>query len=162
MESTYTALYTFIVTLILLAPSESLPEAKLERYLKRANADSWTPIGQTDKVLQRMIKDGYLVKARDTSSGEEVIEYSVGPRGKVEVGKDGAEGLIRSMYLGSDMDDEDLDRRLQRSLGTLKRTNGAGAVAAEVGGEQDRTQTQTNGARRRGRHRRNGSDGDDD
>lgn len=162
-ESTYIALYTFLITLILLSSSESLPEAKLERYLKRANADSWTPIGQTDKLLQRLVKEGYLVKTRDTSSGEEVVEYSVGPRGRVEVGKEGAMGLVRGMYQGSDMVEDELDRKLQRSLGTIDQVNGNNAANPRVDDDtQTQTQTQTNGTRRRGRPRRNrGSDDDD-
>jgi melanoma-associated antigen len=96
-ESEYTALYTMILSLIMLNNS-SLPDSKLERYLKRMNAEVQTPLGNKDKLLQRMIKDGYLERRRDTSSGEEVIEWVPGPRGKLEVGVSGVVGLVRSVY----------------------------------------------------------------
>lgn len=94
----------------------SLPEAKLERYLKRANADQWTPILPTEKLLQKLDKEGYLEKRRDTSGGEEVIEWVVGPRGKIEVGETGVQGFVRAVYDGSGQDDEELGRKLERSL----------------------------------------------
>jgi melanoma-associated antigen len=95
----------------------SLPEAKLERYLKRANADQWTPILSTEKLLQKLSKEGYLEKRRDTSGGEEIIEWVVGPRGKIEVGETGVQGFVRAVYEKSGQDDEELGRKLERSLG---------------------------------------------
>lgn len=161
-EATYTALYTFLISLILLSHSDAIPEAKLERYLKKANADSWTPIGQTDKILQKMVKDGYLVKTRDTSSGEEVIEYSVGPRGKIEVGNQGVKGLVRRVYEGSDIGQEELDQKLDRSLGIEASTNGTEpTVLAVEEASQAGQQSQAPPPRRRGRPRRHGSDDDD-
>ena len=94
-----------------------LPENKLERYLKRANADQWTPILSTEKLLQKLVKEGYLEKRRDTSSGEEIIEWVVGPRGKIEVGERGVQGFVRAVYGGSGEEDEELERKLERSLG---------------------------------------------
>ncbi|KAI9812149.1 MAG: hypothetical protein M1827_004815 [Pycnora praestabilis] len=114
IESTYTALYTFIISVISLSGG-ALPEAKLERYLKRTNADQYTPIDKTEKLLARSCKEGYLVKVKDSSSGEEIIEYMVGPRGKVEIGDDGVSGLVKTVYGNNAV--EDLDRRIQRSLG---------------------------------------------
>ena len=96
-ESSYTALYTFILSLIYLNNS-SLTDGKLERYLKRVNADTYTPVGSKEKVLQRMMKEGYIERRRDTSSGEEIIEWVPGPRGKIEVGVDGVAGLVRTVY----------------------------------------------------------------
>jgi melanoma-associated antigen len=109
-------LYSFIIALILLN-NGSLPENKLERYLKRANADQWTPIMSTEKLLQKLAKEGYLEKRRDTSSGEEVIEWVVGPRGKIEVGERGVHGFVRAVYGGSGEDEEELESKLERSLG---------------------------------------------
>ncbi|KAI9794537.1 MAG: hypothetical protein M1816_004424 [Peltula sp. TS41687] len=113
-EATYVGLYTFIISIISLCGG-TIAEAKLERYLKRTNADQYTPIDKTDKLLQRLCKEGYLVKVKDTSSGEEVVEYMVGPRGKVEIGQDGVTGLVKTVYGEDAMDD--LDARIQRSLG---------------------------------------------
>lgn len=123
-EASYTALYTFIISVIYLN-NGVLPEAKLERYLKRVNAETYTTVGATEKVLARMVKEGYVDKRRDTSSGEENIEWVVGPRGKVEVGIKGVQGLVKGVYgFGGTEDDdnvqeeeEELDRKLRRSLG---------------------------------------------
>ena len=120
-EASYTALYTFVVGVIMLN-NGTLAEAKLERYLKRVNAETYTTVGSTDKVLVRMVKEGYVEKKRDTSSGEEVVEWVVGPRGKVEVGIGGVKGFVKSVYgigkNGEDEEgDEDLERKIKRSLG---------------------------------------------
>jgi len=130
-ESAYVGLYTFIIATIYLAGG-TLPEAKLERYLRRTNADQSTPIDKTDKLLQRLIKEGYIVRIKDSSTGEEVVEYKVGPRGKVEIGDEGVMNFVRTVY-GSGT--EDLEKRLERSLGFTNRrlppvatTNGAAVV----------------------------------
>ena len=71
----------------------------------------------TEKLLQKLAKEGYLEKRRDTSSGEEIIEWVIGPRGKVEVGEKGVQGFVRAVYGASGQDDEELERMLERSLG---------------------------------------------
>lgn len=113
-ESAYVALYTFVISVIYLAGGQ-LPEEKLERYLKRTNADQTTPVDKTDKLLNRMIKEGYIVRTKDSSGGEEIVEYMVGPRGKVEVGEQGVAGLVRTVY--GEGATEDLEKRIERSLG---------------------------------------------
>lgn len=62
------------------------------------NADQHTPIDRTDKLLQRMTREGYIVRTRESDGGEEHIEYLVGPRGKIEVGTKGVAGLVREVY----------------------------------------------------------------
>ncbi|GES60766.1 MAGE-domain-containing protein [Aspergillus terreus] len=132
MEGAYTGLYTFIIALIFLNGG-TLPEQKLERYLQRTNTDTYTPIDRTDRFLQRLCKEGYLVRNREMDSGEEVIEYMVGPRGKIEVGTQGVAGLVREVY-GRQAAVEDNDTtaaereltndfeiRLARSLGISQR-----------------------------------------
>ncbi|KAB8261699.1 MAGE-domain-containing protein [Aspergillus pseudonomiae] len=118
-ESTYTGLYSFIIAVIMLNGG-SLPEQKLDRYLARTNADTYTPIDRTDRLLARMCRDGYLVRMREMDGGEEVIEYMVGPRGKMEVGAAGVAGLVREVYGGGNgtaEQREDFEGRLARSLG---------------------------------------------
>jgi hypothetical protein len=112
-DSAYIALYSMVITLILLSGG-TLSEGKLDRFLKRMNAGDTTPIDTTDKTLARMAKDGYVVKIKDTQGAEEIVDYIVGPRGKVEVGKQGAANLVRTVY-GDNV--EDLEGRLKRSLG---------------------------------------------
>lgn len=128
-EATYTALYTFLITLVTLYGGK-IAEHKIQRYMSRTNIQDYTPLGSTEKVLARMVKEGYLVKLKDSvGGGEEMIEYVVGPRGKIEVGLGGVEGLVRSVYGvtgregedgdGIDLDEEEkeeFERRLKRSL----------------------------------------------
>ncbi|KAF1967164.1 MAGE-domain-containing protein [Bimuria novae-zelandiae CBS 107.79] len=113
LAGAYIGLYSTVISLILLSGG-TLSEAKLDRFLKRMNAGDSTPVDTTDKVLMRMAKDGYIVKIKDTQGGEELVDYMVGPRGKVEVGKEGVRDLVRTVY-GDDV--QDLDQRLKRSLG---------------------------------------------
>jgi melanoma-associated antigen len=112
-ESAYVGLYTFIISLISLSGG-SLPDAKFERALRRTNTERDTPIGTTEDLMRRLLKDAYIVKIKDVSSGEEMIEYRVGPRGKVEVGDEGVAGFVREVY-GDDAPD-DLGKRLDSSL----------------------------------------------
>ncbi|OQE46127.1 hypothetical protein PENCOP_c001G04980 [Penicillium coprophilum] len=137
-ESTYTGLYSFIIALIVLNGG-TLAEQKLDRYLTRTNAEVATPVDRTDKLLQRLCKEGYLIKTREMDGGEEVIEYVLGPRGKIEVGAGGVAGLVRTVY-GKNQDDhesltqlqredlEDFEARLGRSLGIEPATVRASGV----------------------------------
>ncbi|KAL9635518.1 MAG: hypothetical protein Q9204_002601, partial [Flavoplaca sp. TL-2023a] len=96
-ESAYTGLYTFILSLIYLSPGGTIPESRLEKHLKRMNADNYVLSGEkTEKVLKRMEKEGYIVKVRERDGGgEESVDYVVGPRGKAEVGEVGVAGCVR-------------------------------------------------------------------
>ena len=127
-NAAYTALYTTVVALLTLSPTSSLPEAKLDRYLRRLNADVYTPLGKKEDVLKRMEKEGYVERRREVVGGEEGVEYTVGPRGRIEVGIHGVAGLVRQVYglEGAEDNDEnaaqkerreELERRLERSLG---------------------------------------------
>jgi DNA-binding MarR family transcriptional regulator len=176
-EASYTALYTFVISVIYLN-NGILPEAKLDRYLKRVNAETYTSLGATEKLLARMVKEGYVEKRRDTSTGEENIEWVVGPRGKVEVGIKGVQGLVKGVYgfggtRGPDMEDEDeekeLDRKLKRSLGIREEgpkiiVENAGAETGNGGAEAEPEQPRRRGdARRRPRRAATrGSRSDDD
>jgi hypothetical protein len=142
-EATYIGLYTFIISLITLSGG-SIPEQKLDRYLRRVNADSYTPIDRTDALLARLVKDGYLIKNRDVDGGEEVIEYFVGARGKIEVGDMGVAGLTKKVYGfeeeegGGGPEREEFDAKLKRSLGlkemaVKKDENGVAASASGSG-----------------------------
>ena len=157
-----------------------LAEAKLERYLKRVNAETYTSVGATEKVLARMVREGYVEKRRDTSSGEECVEWVVGPRGKVEIGIKGVTGLVKGVYgfqglgvgagegdseeVGGDVDEEaeeELDRKLKRSLG-IKETgprivvvDGGGAEGEGRDGDAEaEPQARLEEPRRRGRPKR--------
>lgn len=108
-------LYTMAIALITISGG-IIPEGKLDRALRRMNADQTTPVGTKDKTLANMVKDGYIVKVKDASSGgEETVDYIVGPRGKVEVGRDGVAQLIRLMF-GDSEDVNELEKRIGRTL----------------------------------------------
>ncbi|EAW23134.1 MAGE domain-containing protein [Aspergillus fischeri NRRL 181] len=168
LEGTYTGLYSFIIAVILLNGG-SLPEQKLERYLKRTNADTYTPVDRTDRFLQRLCKEGYLIRNREMDGGEEIIEYMVGPRGKVEVGVQGVAGLVREVYgcqgavEGDDSTPaeraqmEEFESRLARSLGIRR-------PGARVADNQDESGDDEDSEAGRSRRRRGGGsdDGADD
>ncbi|KAL8673919.1 MAG: hypothetical protein Q9168_001666 [Polycauliona sp. 1 TL-2023] len=118
-ESAYTGLYTFILSLIYLSPGGTIPESRLEKHLKRMNADNYVLSGEkTEKVLKRMEKEGYIVKIRERDGGgEESVDYVVGPRGKAEVGEIGVAGCVRKVFGKTGMEREELEKRLVRSLG---------------------------------------------
>jgi DNA-binding PadR family transcriptional regulator len=102
------------------------------------NAEQFTPVDRTDHLLQRLCKEGYLVKNREMDGGDEIIEYMVGPRGKIEVGARGVAGLVREVYGRQAMiedDDvtpaerekiEEFEFRLANSLG-FRKPNGRAA-----------------------------------
>lgn len=107
----------------------TLGEQKLERYLARVNAETYTPIDRTDRFLARLCKEGYLVRTREMDGGEEIIEYMAGPRGKVEVGTGGVSGLAREVYgfagdgeltRAEENEREEFETRLKRSLGVAE------------------------------------------
>jgi hypothetical protein len=128
-EAEYVGLYTMIVSLILLAGG-SLQEAKLDRHLRRMNADQNTSIGKTAKVLAQMCKDNYIIKVKENQGGEETIDYVVGPRGKAEVGSEGVMSFVKTVY--GEEADEQLDERLTRSLDISERNPGAEKAAKSV------------------------------
>lgn len=161
-EAGYTAFYTLIISLIYLN-NNSLPDQKLSRYLRRLNADTNTPFGMLDKVLQRMQKEGYIDKRRDTVMGEEVTEWFVGPRGKVEIGIRGVTGLVKSVYghgtvplfkrqpdEGDEVDAfvkveaDELNAKLSRSLGVKITGDTRAAQQADEGDEDELAENSEN------------------
>ena len=162
IEGSYTGLYTFVVSLIMLAGGQ-LSEAKLDRYLKRCNADETTPVDRTDKLLARMCKDGYIFKNRDTSGGEQVTDYFVGPRGKLEVGEHGVGGLVKKVYNVDDETQEvssELNRRLERSLRMATASTADTQTANGVANGTQRNNTQRKG--KQGAKQQEAEDYDDD
>lgn len=64
--------------------------------------------------MTKMQKQGYVVKIKD-NAGDDITEWMVGPRGKVEIGERGVSGLVKTVY--GETAPEDLDARLKVSLG---------------------------------------------
>ncbi|KAK4189204.1 MAGE family-domain-containing protein [Podospora australis] len=127
-EASYIALYTMLVAIVTLSGGE-LSDPRLRRHLGRLNAaanvpsmdpgDALSPTDKTEAVLQRMVKQGYLVKVVEnrTAGDDDSTSWHVGPRGKVEVTKEAIAAVIRIVYKGSN---EDLESKIECSLKTRK------------------------------------------
>ena len=120
-EAAYVGLTSFILALIYLSPSSTISESRLEKHLKRMNADNYVLHGEkTEKVLKRIEREQYVVKVRERDGGgEETVDYVIGPRGKVEVGERGVAGLVKRVYNKKDAEADELEKRLVRSLGDV-------------------------------------------
>lgn len=88
-----------------------------------------TPIDTLENTIRKMKKEGYLVELKDNTGDEQVTDWMVGPRGKMEVGNRGVQGLVRTVYGNSA--NEELEKKLNRSLGLTPR------AAAENGDETE-------------------------
>jgi hypothetical protein len=151
-EAAYVGLYTMVIALIMIAGGR-LPEGKLDRALRRMNANQTTPLDSTDKTLALMSKDGYIVRVRESTGGEETTDYIVGPRGKVEVGREGFAHLIRTIYGNDNGDPEELEKKIKRTLDVAGATSGVAAA-----GEAPAPQA---AGRKRGRARREDDEDDE-
>jgi hypothetical protein len=69
----------------------------LSRYLRQLSIEDETPLMSTEKLLKQMEKQGYIVKERDLVTEEMRYDFYLGPRGKVEVGKEGAKELVKKV-----------------------------------------------------------------
>ena len=141
-EASYIGLTTFILSLIYLSASQTISESRLEKHLRRMNADNYVLAGEkTEKILKRMERENYIVKVRERDvGGEESVEYVVGPRGKVEVGERGVAGLVRGVYGKKDAEADELDRRLVRSLGDVviaKKSRRIDGEEGDIEGEEE-------------------------
>ncbi|KAK0633650.1 MAGE family-domain-containing protein [Immersiella caudata] len=127
-EAAYTALYAIIIAIIQLSGGE-LSDPRLRRHLQRLNAaqnmpsanpmDPHSPSEKTEFVLQKMVKQQYLVKVTEKGQNdEEGSTWHVGPRGKVEVDNESIAQFVRSVYGGGT---EDLEKRLEATLKVRKR-----------------------------------------
>jgi hypothetical protein len=149
-EDSYVGLYTMVIALITISGG-MMPEGKLDRAFRRMNADNSTPMGTKDKTLALMVKDGYIVRVKDSSSGEETVDYIVGPRGKVEVGREGFANFVRMIY-GQDAEQDELEKSIERTLNVAEAFNSSGAPVEPAAGA-----SQVAG-RKRGRPRRDDDD----
>ena len=160
-EAAYVGLTSFILALIYLSPSSTISESRLEKHLRRMNADNYVLHGEkTEKVLKRMEREQYIVKVRERDGGgEETVDYVIGPRGKVEVGERGVAGLVKRVYNKKDAEADELEKRLVRSLGDVviekkrpvNNEEAAGDDAEVEDGEQEQESEQEHSSRRNGR-----------
>lgn len=153
----YVGLYTMVMALIIIAGGR-LPENKLDRSLRRMNANQSTPVDTTDKTIALMIKDGYIVRVKETVNGDDTIDYIVGPRGKVEMGREGFAELVRRIYGDDDEEEEEEEEELEKKI---KRTLDVAGATSGVAPAGEAPTSQAAAGRKRGRPRR-GVDEDDD
>ena len=183
MEAGYTALYSFVVAIVWLNGNE-LSEGKMERYMQKVNVGGSTEWGSWEKVLARMVREGYVDRRKEQEEG---WVYSVGPRGKVEVGTRGVEGLVKAVYgvgagqgeggeeerdegeedgasarTNGKLDEDELNRRLARSLGVSVGGQTQEVQMVNGGGEEDNGEQPEPQQRRRSGRRRGARDDDDD
>ncbi|KLU92057.1 hypothetical protein MAPG_11004 [Magnaporthiopsis poae ATCC 64411] len=130
-EAIHIGLYTLIIGIITLNGGE-LSDHKLKRYLQRVNANINTPLEKTEVMLQRLIRQGYVVKTveRSPQNDEDAITWHVGPRGKQEVTHEAIAGMAREVYGAAANDD--LERKLQVSLRIEERKPRGGDSYAEA------------------------------
>jgi melanoma-associated antigen len=156
-EAGYMGLCSVIVSLISLSSGGEIADHKLMNYLERFNSGKNTGIDTTAATLQRMIKHGYIWKSTEKTPDDETVHWRVGPRGKVEIGNRGIQGLVRQVYGNSAPDD--LEKRMQRSLGmevrNVSKENKNGEEEAEAEAEaQENGDPGPSTARRAGGRRR--------
>jgi hypothetical protein len=105
-DAVYQGLVTVILSLVylnagILQEGTSIGDLvdleSLKRYFRYLSIEENTPIMSTEKLLQTMIKQGYIDKVQDTASGELRHDFHLGPRGKVEVGKQGTLDFIKKV-----------------------------------------------------------------
>ncbi|CAK4028893.1 mage family [Lecanosticta acicola] len=164
-ESKYTAIYTILVSLILLSGG-NLPDAKMERYLRKLGLQDKTPIKDyemTEKLMKRLEKDGYLIRVREShGTGEDDVYWIVGPRGKVEVGESGVRGLATTVFgdMETEEDEADLDRKILRSLGLSEAPQSGQGAERPPAEKQPKPQKRKKG--KRTRDEQNDEDDEDD
>ncbi|CUS07578.1 unnamed protein product [Tuber aestivum] len=139
-EQAYVGLATMIVSLIYLN-GRSIAETKLDRYLRRMNADRDTAAGETEKALQSMIRHGYISKQKDDNANDGTFDYVLGPRGKIEIGTDGVLSMIKTVY-GVNVP-EDVEKRMMRNVGFDPETS-----ASQAPGSHRRRERRNNGTQR--------------
>jgi len=159
-EASYVALYTLLISIITLSGGE-LSDPRLRRHLARLNAaenvpsanpgDGNAPSERTEVALQRMVKQGYLVKVvenKNTGGDDDSTTWYVGPRGKVEVNNEAIANMIRAVYNGGadrgDVNNDELEKKLQTSLKVEERKPSKRRSPGVVE-EEEEDQEQANG-----------------
>ncbi|KAF8418190.1 MAGE family-domain-containing protein [Tirmania nivea] len=142
-EEAYVALTTTICSLVYLN-GRSINEAKLDRHLRRLNIEQTTPVDRTEKLLSTMCKQGYLLRVKDNTGGDTSWEYHLGPRAKMEIGKEGVVSLVKKVY--GVQAPEDVEERVGRNIGIEEvstatkakgRAEGGGGTQGESGRREE-------------------------
>ncbi|KAF3922826.1 hypothetical protein ABW21_db0205328 [Orbilia brochopaga] len=124
-DQTVLGLGSVILTLVYLS-NRSLQENTLKRHLRKFGIDERIAVegnretGRVENILAKLVKDGYLVKLRDEviPGQEQTFTYVIGPRGKLEMGREGVMAYVKRIYEGADGEVEDtLERKINRAIG---------------------------------------------
>ncbi|KAF7853270.1 hypothetical protein EAF04_010771 [Stromatinia cepivora] len=159
-EATYIGFYTTVVSVIMLSPDSTMTDSKLMSVLRKLNAETNMPMDKTTLILKKMMQQNYITRTVEKNDGDEIIEWRVGPRGKMEIGTKGVQGLVKEVY--GENAPEDLEKRLERSLGLGKRktTHGESGGVAEAPEENGGSSSRR--VSKRGRPRREAGVEDDE
>ncbi|KUJ23625.1 MAGE-domain-containing protein [Mollisia scopiformis] len=145
-EAQYLGICSLIVSIIALSPNATLADVQLKKHLGRMNMErNAGGLGRTEDVLKKMCNQGYVQKVVEKNQDEETIDWKVGPRGKVEMASTGIRGLVLEVY--GENAPEDLDKRLQRSLGMeiKKASTGNGVNGQETAEAEEADEERDNG-----------------
>ncbi|EWC43445.1 hypothetical protein DRE_07586 [Drechslerella stenobrocha 248] len=115
-----------LVTMVYLS-GRSIGENLLRRHLRKFGVEERILVegnresGRIDNILAKLVREGYLVKLKDdvVVGQEQTFTYVVGPRGKLEVGREGVLSYVSRVYSGVDGDavDDGLERKVNRAIG---------------------------------------------
>jgi len=150
-EASYIGICTVLVSIIALSTEGIMPQRLLDRNLHRLGADMSKEAKEA--LLKKMEKQGYIYRTVEKTSDDEITEFRVGPRGKVEIGSTGVMAFVKEVY-GDDAP-QDLEQRLHRSLGLEIVKIGRSEAA-----EEDEPQQNGESSKRGGRRRRANNDDD--
>lgn len=142
-EAAYMGFVTTIVTAMYLN-GRVLSESKLDKHLERLRADMGLILNAHDKkpmsmvkILEKMEKQGYIQKVKDTTGGDVSIEYHIGPRAKVEIGEKGVIEMVKTTLEANGKPiPEDLEARVRKSMGADESAAAAATQAATQGTER--------------------------
>ncbi|EPS44275.1 hypothetical protein H072_1736 [Dactylellina haptotyla CBS 200.50] len=124
-DQTILGIGSTIVAMVYLS-NRAISEETLKRHLRKFNVEDRIPVegnrenGKMENIMAKLIREGYLVKLKDEviPGQEQTYTYVVGPRGKLELGRQGVTEFVRRVYEGCDGEvDEGFERRVNRAIG---------------------------------------------
>ncbi|RVD80582.1 uncharacterized protein DFL_008477 [Arthrobotrys flagrans] len=147
-DQTILGIGSAVVALVYLS-GRSIGETALKRHLRRFGIEDRIPVegnrenGKMENIIGKLIREGYLVKLKDevVPGQEQTYTFVVGPRGKLEFGRDGVTQYVKKIYEGVDGEvDGAFERKVNRALGKDEgQSGGGGEESGEAGGSGGRT-----------------------